>query len=787
MLVYRRLEEYGTAVVELLLELTVVVVGKRRTAADLLLIPPAAQHLAEEEDVHELFFKSFDEAELKEDGKALLQNMRQTAEQNYHLVPGREVGYVKLVRDVHHTCTMASFVRLSQYDHDAAMSSTSNCLKLQRQSSNCLKIAQAKFERRAEVDILGLRHFISSSLSNPPPLSPIESSLLSSKKNLLQEDENHHSKPFARIRGSLSKRPSMAMFECADPETGNVWGKASAAIDTSAETVVAYLWNFMSYNRLKTFEEENGTLPRYETVVPNSRTKLMVSAKRFPKGLGNRLFEAVWVWDKVSDERTSRVSYHLAFCPPDEYYGGGGESTVAAGAGFVKAKTSGIWRVESLLGVSNSTNICRVVLVQTADFGGILPKWVANSKVESALTTVHTLQNLFRRSDKTIDEEIHSRIAERMINFNDDGVEKTPPDSILITQIYEKCRQLENDFEEGEGTEAQLLVSDSPFEEYSRRLPQLSTSSGRVLVITKAVVVLDQAADIVAAWVFDYCGRFRMRMNFEDGNLPRLFLEEVSPRHTAYASIKRMPFPFSVREFVFNYVWVKLPSGEIIICADSIEDNSRKLDYGDDNVAVVRALNNSYWVLTPVGPKSCLLKLYTKIDTKGYVPVSIVNAKSHTSVGLVGQLRKLFERDDEKDEEDRAAMVDGVLLQPHSPHTDKDALAFDLVRQETTDSIIIDSTCITEKRGLFLTVTRAKLKKRIEEKRRRSSLSTIVGAAPAVALSTGVVAEVVVDARLEQCIAWDFLKCSRRRTQSFYEKYGGASRSEQVISAKLAR
>lgn len=133
----------------------------------------------------------------------------------------------------------------------------------------------------------------------------------------------------------------------------------------------------------------------------------MRAVKRFPLGIGHRIFENVWVWDK-RQESNGEHYYVLSFAPAaDEHEGS--QTTPEAGlrarsktmfaGSFVKGTTRGAWKVKPV-----APYICELTLVQTASYGGTIPTWVSNSKAVTGLLSLKKIQQRFRRPDKAVDK-----------------------------------------------------------------------------------------------------------------------------------------------------------------------------------------------------------------------------------------------------------------------------------------------------------------------------------------------------------------------------------------------
>ena len=73
----------------------------------------------------------------------------------------------------------------------------------------------------------------------------------------------------------------------------------------------------------------------------------------------------------------------------------------------------------------------------------------------------------------------------------------------------------------------------------------------RSVATGRAVGVIDNSAEEVAAWLFDYCSNERTRISKEEGNPARIELkvqeQERRVNEIKVATIKKMPFPLQDR------------------------------------------------------------------------------------------------------------------------------------------------------------------------------------------------------------------------------------------------
>ena len=135
-------------------------------------------------------------------------------------------------------------------------------LQIVRSSLSVLKFLKTSFDRSDEVDKLMHERFISVTLPRLAPLNEKERELINTSLSFDRDGE-----AFKRIPDSLSKHPSVHMFQMRVEGDQNAWGKGVGEIDESPEVVLSYLWHLNTIERVRKHEKVNGNLRRSFKVV----------------------------------------------------------------------------------------------------------------------------------------------------------------------------------------------------------------------------------------------------------------------------------------------------------------------------------------------------------------------------------------------------------------------------------------------------------------------------------------------------------------------------------------
>ncbi|GMI03401.1 hypothetical protein TrLO_g3008 [Triparma laevis f. longispina] len=211
--------------------------------------------------------------------------------------------------------------------------------------------------------------------------------------------------------------------------------------------------------------------------------------------------------------------------------------------------------------------------------------------------------------------------------------------------IFEVCQELL-----GEGGEEGWEALESTSKDIEMSMKYFPSKKGERSIGTgKAVGVVDSSAEEVAAWVMDFCNNERMRISTHERNPARLELREKARvnKNTA-ATVKKMPFVLSKREFVFRQIW-KSEEGKVMIAIVSVDD---EVDYGV-KLKKTRGLTRGLWQLEdfPVrgGAKQCRVTVVTQLDARGSIPTWLMDKKMPEALGVVQDAIDEFRPDEKVD------------------------------------------------------------------------------------------------------------------------------------------
>ena len=175
----------------------------------------------------------------------------------------------------------------------------------------------------------------------------------------------------------------------------------------------------------------------------------------------------------------------------------------------------------------------------------------------------------------------------------------------------------------------------------------------------QAVGIIDCSGEEVAAYLFDYCSRQRMRKSHEKKDPARLVVEDNAALNEAtVATVKSMPLLLKDREYVVKMIWKAGEAGVTI----AIESVDLDVDYGV-SLNTVRAQTRALYRIENLPGrgqvKQCRCTLYQFVDAGGMMPTSVMNQKLplNDALSVVQQAIDAFRQDDKIDEVDRAELA----------------------------------------------------------------------------------------------------------------------------------
>ncbi|GMH73697.1 hypothetical protein TL16_g06259 [Triparma laevis f. inornata] len=366
-------------------------------------------------------------------------------------------------------------------------------------------------------------------------------------------------------------------------------------------------------------------------------------------------------------------------------------------------------------------NTCEWTRAQQADlkFSSAMPVSVLGMVAKQELAWSNQLQEKFRRNEKEVDRERMAALALKMIE------RRGKPLMGDQKAVFEGCEELL-----GGAGEEEWKALNSPSKEVEMSLKYFPPKKGeRIIATGKAVGVVDCSAEEVAAWAMDFCSNGRMRRSKEEGDRANFELrEKARVNERTFAQVNRFPFFLDNREFVFRMIW-KSEEGKVLVAIESIDC---EVDYG-------------------------------QFDAGGSIPTWVVNKKVPQALGAIQGAINEFRQDEKVDAADRKEKA--TFMREHGQeivYDEEENALLERVRQKFEDSLK-DGEGWKQLKSPDVFV---KMEATFEE----WGSSAVVGRAVTV-----------VDATVEDCAAWEYLKMSRAQLNVHY-KSGGGGLDRKVVN-----
>ena len=318
----------------------------------------------------------------------------------------------------------------------------------------------------------------------------------------------------------------------------------------------------------------------------------------------------------------------------------------------IRGSSGGYWLIKPL-----APAVCHVTYLGQAELGGNLPTALLDARILTTLSgTVQPMQVKFKRNGKIVDKEMR------------DAFLKPPALAELSREqrtVVEVCKRLEG--EKGGGWET--LASPSPFVNmWIKHAPV--DEGGRSIVLGKATAVIDCPAHAALEFMFAYTSRERMRISSEEGNPARLLQRANTPHDQVVATIKKMAFPLSNREFVGRFVCAADTNGDLLFTAVPVDD---VVDYGM-STRTVRGVDRALMRVTPSGESQCKVTYIQYLDAGGAIPAKVSELKIPVALSAIGEMRDEFQRDDEIDKLERDELARVMKAEQQVYSEDEDSL-----------------------------------------------------------------------------------------------------------------
>ena len=397
----------------------------------------------------------------------------------------------------------------------------------------------------------------------------------------------------------------------------------------------------------------------------------------------------------------------------------------------VQLLVSGVWVFRRV-----AHNLCEITMVSHIKDEGNLGSSTQSSIVRSSLDVVNDLKFYFERNGLETDKELREEFICRIPS--------------VVTTRHQKSQILERLISLGVGgndtnrhrVESDLEEDDwKPVEDLSTVFVKVSQSS-RGWFRTDTVV--DASAEEALAWLWDYCSNQRYnKHSLSFPGFPREVVLKRAPNSIVVLKTEAYQWPLRPRQYIIEAIWAPHPadSGSFILmlkpdhefCDLNLLRAPQNAVIG--NVEVVCILKN-----LDLSMSACKISYFSNIKLNGMAPLYAAQACNAAEVRVVHDLSVKFERNEEADKLEREEL--GKIMY-------NDAEVYSNEEIEQFDSIVSKMSRLKD----FMFT-----KLRSPDPRTEMSIAYIDGESSAYFKC-----QVVVDATLEECAAYNYTIMSRKR------------------------
>ncbi|GMH95294.1 hypothetical protein TL16_g13121 [Triparma laevis f. inornata] len=572
-----------------------------------------------------------------------------------------------------------------------------------------------------------------------------------------------------RVPGTVNDPVEKYMWRS---EGGDLWGKSVAKIDVAAEVLLAELWVKDTYQK----KAKDKHLPFREVFnnLDGTRSLQFTNTVVLPGGFQDRVFDIWHTWDSFVDKNDGRQVYITVSAPMTEYPG------TRHKLKFPENTIFGTFRNLNII-KQLTENACEWTRALTADykFVAIMPQSVLDFISLHEVGRSTEQYEKFRRNGREVDREKRAEVVKTIRSWKG---KKLDPDQ---QEFFKRSTAVWGDGDgDNEGWKPLKATANCPDIEMSMKY--FPPKKGERSVATgKAVGVVDCSAEEVAAWALDYCSNDRMRLNREEGHMARLQLENNKGRanESSMATVKVFPFFLNNREFVFRQIW-KSEEGRVWIPFDSIPD---EVDYGV-SLSKIRGLTRGFYLIETLPDREGANQVRTcedelrghiyeistgvvsgtfvkkiaaansirlqKFDAGGILPMWIVNREVPAVLDVVQNAIDEFRQDEEVDKADRNEVLTFMKERWNQQNYSADENALlKRVSEKFEGSLKVGGWKHLTSPDSFV-----KMDSIHDEK---GAMAVLIGRAITV-----------IDASIEDCASWEYLRMARERVTLFREGGG---------------
>jgi len=425
--------------------------------------------------------------------------------------------------------------------------------------------------------------------------------------------------------------PMMKVYSIHTSGEHKVWAKVEVAVDTCAEDVLAFIWDYCSNERIKSTENP-GENPRELLGTLSSNQCVVSTVKSMPWPIFARQFTVEFRWMKGDDG--SYVWSHRPYYEPD--------ICSLMNTGNIKKTTRGESMALAFIKPA-SKNTCNLVFCLHNDAKGYVPPSVAAHRQPRAVYKFCLgLREKFAR-----DSEIDAVDLSKMMSIMRDDIGETY--SISEQQTLDRARE-----KLGSIDDDLFRPLDSP--DFRTKM-SIAHRKGEPNGVLRCELTVDASVEGIAAYCFNLDSRERRKFR----NRPELAkIRRVNNHTLENLVVKEFKLGvFAPRFFLNRRIWQRTNSGGIVYVGEDILESPLLKEIDCLKYSPVRASNISLISFEKsAGSSLCTNMSCTfQINLRGAIPSSLVDISVTKFLHVYSQMRERFSRDYEVDAASRREIM----------------------------------------------------------------------------------------------------------------------------------
>ncbi len=536
---------------------------------------------------------------------------------------------------------------------------------------------------------------------------------------------------------------------------GEIWGKVTTVVDVNAEKVAARLWLLGSNNRVEQHILNDGKVPRFSVNIPNSHSCLYHRVTTFGSAAKNRYFESWNVW--ILTHYKGRPAIVIAICPMDEYkdarlkYKFG----LREKKGYIKGRAHGVQIITEV-----APEVCELIYVNSFDLGGSIPQKIIEWKLPQQLIWARNLQEELQRNDKVVDAEIRMIVVDRM--RKSDALHKLLNDEQMRFMV--SCSEVKKSKLVSRLTMSRLGLNRR---QQPRHIEWVKDHSDDHMVnifhrriidgvpTTRVETILDCSAEVAALYCFDRGSREYMRRYREAGIFAIPVVNELAENDIVSTEVHTMHFPYAKLEFLTRRLLASRNQGEswFVAAAPFQRDG-----YGQKRDCV-RASYLAFVDIQRLGQRQCKITIHQQVDAGDTFFKSAVNSVlNRSSINWIYAMRDDFARDEEVDIAELLKMKTHFLTKRSIEPNDLEIKTALRCLTHFKNSVKDADDWI----NIAMADPFVSLESKVDIHKNRNAMIYR--------------ASLILDAEVEDCVAWELSKKSREQMK-IHRECGGRNRT----------